>query len=181
MTRAAERDAKPRRDVAEGEILEACQLEGRALPGRQLGQAGAQHPSPLFRRQLRPVALSRARIDVQRLGEVAGAAQQRESAAQAAVVGVLQEPHPDGSARRIVQVRVAVDLEEDFLCDVLRLAGVAEDVQGDAIDEAAVSMEQRLDRIVVGRPHRHDEIGVRLDAGFAIAAAFGPATALSEG
>jgi hypothetical protein len=180
MARAAERDAKPRRDVAQGELLEARQLERRALPGRQLRQGGAQHPSPLFRRQLRPVALSRPCVVVQRLRDVAGTAQQRESAAQAAVVGVLQEPHPDGSARRIVEVRLAVDLEEDFLCDVLRFAGVAEDIQGDAVDEAAVSMEQRLHRNVVRCAHRDDEIGVRLDAAVAIAAALGPAAALSE-
>ena len=70
VARAAERHAEPIGDVAERQLLEADQLEGRALPFGQLFEAGAKEPAALLPRQqrLRQRARGSARISSSSIG-----------------------------------------------------------------------------------------------------------------
>ncbi len=50
------------------------------------------------------------------------------------MIDVLQQPDANRSPLRAVEVRFAVNLEEDFLGDVFGLRAVVQDAVGDAAD-----------------------------------------------
>jgi len=179
VARAAERDAQAIGDITQRELLEAHQLEGGALPLGQLCEAGAKQPASFLPRQQRPRAVRCGGADVEeldRLAAVGGAPLQIGLAAQGSVVGVLEQPPFDAAARRIVEVGLAGNLEEHFLGDVLRFRGIAEDVGGHALDQAAVSAEQRVEGVAVGgwllarelRPELNTELNDELGVGRAV-------------
>src|SRR5438093_9149077 len=124
VTRAPDRHAEALGDVAQRQLLEAGELEGGPLSLGQLREPRAQDEPSLFRGELTSAAFRHPVHLVERFSAIRGAPSQRGFAAERAVICVLEQPAPDRAARRVVEVRLAVDLEEDFLGDVLRFAGV---------------------------------------------------------
>jgi hypothetical protein len=77
------------------------------------------------------------------------------------MVRILEQPDAYGPACRIVQVRLPVDLEEHFLRHVLGLGRIVQDAGRDPMDEATISAQERLQRLIAGGLQSDDEIRVR--------------------
>jgi hypothetical protein len=150
VARTTQGHAEALRDLAQTFFLEARKLQRGTLPFGQLRQAGSDDPSALVAGQMLPVPSNRGLRAIERFACVRRTPAEQIPAPQAAAIGVLEEPHAHGAARRIVQMRFSIDLEKHFLCDVLGLPFVPEDVDGHAVDQANVSTKQRAQRVAVG-------------------------------
>ncbi len=63
------------------------------------------------------------------------------------MIDVLQQPDANRSPLRAVEVRFAVNLEEDFLGNVFGLRAVVQDAVGDAADQTDVAMKEAFERV----------------------------------
>jgi hypothetical protein len=147
MAGAADRHAQPLGDLAQRQVLEAGQLERRTLPRRQLGEPGAQDPAAFLRREPRQMIGSPLVERFDRFSPVRRAASKSLLAAERPMIDVLQQPDANGSPLRRIEVRFAVDLEEDFLGDVFGFGAVVEDAAGDAVDQTDVAMKEAFERV----------------------------------
>jgi hypothetical protein len=162
VARTAQGHAKALRDLSKALFLQTRELQRGALPLWQLRKAGANDPPALFAGQILATSSSRRLDSIQRLASVGRPPAKHVPPPQASAIGVLQEPHAHRAARWIVQMRFAVNLEKDFLSDVLGFSVVSQDVRRHAMDEADVSTKERPQRIAVGQVHFSDEVGVCL-------------------
>jgi hypothetical protein len=162
VTRTAQGHAKALRDLSEALFLQTRELQRGALSLGQLRKAGANDPPALFACQILATSSSRRLNSIQRLASVRRPPAKHVPPPQASAIRVLQEPHAHRAARWIVQVRLAVNLEKDFLSDVLGLSFVSQDVGRHAVDQADVATKQCPQGIAVGQVHFSDEVGVRL-------------------
>jgi hypothetical protein len=162
VARTAQGDAKTLRDLSQTLFLQTGELQRGALALGQLRKAGSNDPPALLACQRLATSSSRRLNSIQRLAAVRRPPAEHVPPPQASAIGVLQEPHAHRAARRIVQVRFAVNLEKDFLSDVFGLPLVSQNVCCHATDQTDVSTKERSQRIAVGQVHFSDEIGVCL-------------------
>lgn len=174
---APERNRQAVGDVAQGEIFEADQLEGRALAIGQMSKAGRDQPAALLAREL-PGTAVRAGVEgehavgargqspqmfgsVQGLAVVGHTPPKGRFAPEGPVVGVLEQPYLDAAPCGVELMGLAVDLEEDLLRDVFRFGGVTQNVGRDSIDEPRVALDEGLESVAVGGEHAGDELQIR--------------------
>jgi transcriptional regulator with XRE-family HTH domain len=164
VARAAEGHPEALRDVLQTHLLQARELQRRPLPLGQLREACSNDPAALLPRQAVPVPWNRQLDPFERLAAVRRSSAERLLAPQAAMIGVLQEPHAHGAARGIVKVRFSVDLEKDLLRDVLGFPFIPQNADRHAVDQSNVSLEQGAQRVTAGQVHLRDQVRVRLPA-----------------
>lgn len=157
---APKRDSETVGHVSQRELLEADQLEGLALLFGQARQTRRDHPSALVTRQFPAFRGQTVGKFAERCSGVRGASLERCLAAERPVIGVLEQPHANGTARRVVLGGFAEDFEEDFLRDVFRFRGIAEDIGRHSMYERRISMDQGGKRVSARRAHPVDEIHV---------------------
>jgi hypothetical protein len=162
VARTTQGHAESLRDLSKALFLETRKLQRGALPFGQLRKARSDDPPTLVAGQMLPVPSNRRLNSIERFTCVRGAPAEHVPAPQASPIGVLEEPHAHGAARRIVQMRFSINLEKYFLCDVFGLSFVPEDVDRHAVDQSNVSAEQCPQRVAVWQVHFGDEVGVRL-------------------
>jgi hypothetical protein len=166
MTRAPERHTKSIGRLPQTQSVEPGQLQRPPLAGGKLREAGADHPAAFFGRQASRVEIVRRLRGVERLTAIRCAVTQAGLATEGPSICVLEEPDAYRSSRGIVEVRLAVHLEEDFLRDVFGLGGIAKDVRGDAVNQAGVTEEEGAHRLPFGGVQSGDQFGVRRIAHF---------------
>jgi len=170
MARTTQGHAEPLRDLSQALFLEARKLQRGALPFGQLRKARSDDPPALVAGQMLPVLFDRGLDSIERFASVRRTPAEHGPAPQALTIRILEKPDAHGAARRIVQMRLSINLEEHFLRDVLGFSLIAQDVDRHAVDQSNVSTEQRPQRIAVWQVHLGDQVGVRLlAAGAALA------------
>jgi hypothetical protein len=70
-------------------------------------------------------------------------------AADAAVIGVLQQPHYEFAPQGVKLSRALIDFQENVLQHVFRFRVVAEDAQCHAADHALIAIEEDRQRVAV--------------------------------
>lgn len=163
VTCAAERDLERGGDLPEAHLLKARQLQRQSLAFRQLRQSCMDHPSALVPRQGVAIVV-RGHVDViERFTAVGRTQAECGLATQASVICVLHQPDAYSASGGIVQVRLSINLQEDFLRDVFGLGGIAQDANRDALNETPIATNQCFQCISV---HRLDVCHqVRISAG----------------
>jgi hypothetical protein len=170
VTRAAEGHLKPLRHVLQTRLLEARKFKRGPLSFGQLGQTRSDHPLALLSSQALPVRPNGKFELFERSAAVGRSAAESLLAPQTSVISVLEQPYPDGTARRIVQMRLSIDLEKDLLSDVFSFGFVAKNIHRYSMDEPDVPMEQGAQGVAVRQVHFGDQIGVRfMTAGWVLA------------
>jgi transcriptional regulator with XRE-family HTH domain len=159
MPSAADRHSEAFGHVAERQVLEAGQFQRGALTLGELGQARPQHPAAFFARQTRGV-LTEFVSGFDRFTAIARTPAQHILAAHRPPIRILQEPPSHGTPRRIVEMRLPVDLEKHLLGAVFGLGPVLENVGSDSVDQAGVSTEERVQGLPLAVTHRPYQLGV---------------------
>jgi hypothetical protein len=147
MAGAAYRHAQPLGDLTQRQVFEAGQFERRTLPRRQLREPAAQDPAAFLRGEPGRVLGSPLVERFNWFSPVRRAASKSLLAAERPMIDVLQQPDANRSPLRAIEVRFAVDLEEDFLGDVFGLCAVVQDAVGDAADQTDVAMKEAFERV----------------------------------
>jgi len=162
VPRAADGHAKTRGDVTQRKILEAGQLQRQTLPRRQAIDQRVQDPPAFITAEAGAGLDEWFAGDLDRIAAVRGAAPQDRLSPQRPVVDVLQQPDTKRSARRRIEMRLPVDLEEHLLCDVFGFAVIVQDAVCDPGDEADVPVKDPLERVRAFVAHLADQFGIGL-------------------
>jgi len=146
----AERLVETLADLAQTYVFKIKHFQRLSLNFGQFFESGAQSPEiesgfdfTLHIPSLHQLFMQGRRVDIRAM--IKPLAPQVGLLVQRTAVGYLYDPDLDGSPQRVKECRLAEDIEEGLLDNVLGFAGLAKDAQGDAVDQVGIAVEQQVE------------------------------------